>query len=92
MEIVGVLDNSQPPMRKVVQGRKRIDLDMDLSVMTSQLRKAQDALMQYNIWFTGLAALALETKINNLKQARVSLVTLKRGQPLSHFEHCACKQ
>jgi len=65
--------------KEVVQGRRRMDLDMYLSVMDSELRKAKDALTQYNTWSTDPAALALRTKIDNLQQARISLVTLKRG-------------
>ena len=66
--------------KEVAQGRRRTDLDMYLSVMDSELRKAEDdALTQYNTWSTDPAALALRTKIDNLQQARVSLVTLKRG-------------
>ena len=65
--------------KEVAQGRRRTDLDMYLSVMDSELRKAEDALTQYNTWSTDPAALALRTKINNLQQARVSLITLKRG-------------
>ena len=66
-------------MKEVMQGRRRTDMDIYLSVMDSELRKAEDALTQYNMWSTDPAALALRTKINNLQQARVSLVTLKRG-------------
>jgi len=40
---------------------------MYLSVMDSKLRKAEDALMQYNMWSTDPAALALRTKIDNLQ-------------------------
>jgi len=52
---------------------------MYLLVMDSELRKAENVLTQYNTWSTDLAALVPRTKINNLQQARVSLVTLKRG-------------
>jgi len=65
--------------KEVAQGRRRTDLDMYLSVMDPELRKAEDALMQYNTWSTDPAALALRTKIDHLQQARVPLVTLKRG-------------
>jgi len=65
--------------KEVAQGRRRTDLDMYLSVMDSKLRKAEDALTRYNTWSTDPAALALRTKIDHLRQARVSLVTLKRG-------------
>ena len=60
---------------------------MYLLVIDSELRRAEDTLSQYNMWSTGLAALAMRTKINNLQQARVLLVTLKRGSSLSHFDH-----
>jgi len=53
---------------------------MYLSVMDSELRKAEDTLTQYNTWSTDKAAIALRTKIDNLQQARVSLIALKRGQ------------
>ena len=65
--------------KEVAQGRRRTDLDMYLSVMDPELRKAEDVLTQYNTWSTDPAALALRMKIDNLEQARVSLVTLKRG-------------
>jgi len=66
--------------KEVAQGRRRTDLDMYLSVMDSELRKAEDALTQYNTWSTDPAAIALRTKIDNLQQARASLVALKRGE------------
>ena len=66
--------------KEVAQGRRRTDLDMYLSVMDSELRKAKDVLTQYNTWSTNPAAITLRTKINNLQQARVLLVTLKRGE------------
>jgi hypothetical protein len=40
--------------------------------MDPELRKAEDALTQYSTWSTDPAAIALKTKINNLRQARVS--------------------
>jgi len=65
--------------KEVVQGRRRTDLDAYLSMMDSELRKAEDALTQYNTLSTDPAALALRTKIDNLQQARTSLVALKGG-------------
>ena len=64
----------------VAKGRRRTDLDMYLAVMDSELRKAEDALTQYNTWSTDPAAIALRTKIDNLQQDRVSLVAIKRGE------------
>jgi len=66
--------------KEVAQGRRRSELDMYLSVMDLELRKAEDALTQYNTWSTDPAAIALRTKIDNLQQARVSLLALKRGE------------
>ena len=65
--------------KEVAQGRRRTDLDMYLSVMDGELRNTEDALTQYNTWSTDPAAIALRTKTDNLQQARVSLVALKRG-------------
>ena len=39
-------------MKEVMQGRRRTDMDIYLSVMDSELRKAEDALTQYNMWST----------------------------------------
>ena len=66
--------------KDVAQGRRRSDLDIYLPEMDQELRKAEDALTQYNTWSTNPAAIALRTRINDLQQARVSLVTLKRGE------------
>jgi len=52
--------------KEAAQGRRRTDLDMYLSVMDSELRKAEDALTQYNTQSTDPAAIALRTKIDNL--------------------------
>ena len=41
---------------------------MYLSVMDSELRKAEDALTRYNMWSTDPAAIALRAKIDNLRR------------------------
>ena len=66
--------------KEVAQGRRRLDLDMYLLVMDQELRKAEDVLAQYNTWSTDPVAITLQTKINNLQQARVSSVSLNRGE------------
>ena len=48
--------------------------------MDSELRKAKEALSQYNTWSTDPTVIVLRTKIINLQQGRVSLVALKRGE------------
>ena len=63
--------------KEVAQGKRKTDLDMYLSVMDSELRKAEDALKQYNTWSTDPTATDLRTKIDNLQHARAALVALK---------------
>ena len=74
-----VRDQLETVTREVAQSRRRTDLDMYLSVMDGELRKAEDGLAHYTTWSTDPAAVALRTKIDNLQQARVSLVSLRRG-------------
>jgi len=71
-----VREQLETVMKEVTQGRT--DLDMYLSVMGSELRKAEDALTQYNTLSTDPAAIALRMKINDLEQASVSW-SLSRG-------------
>ena len=73
---------------EVAQGR-RSNLDMHLSVMSSELRKSEDALTQYKTWSTCPAAIALRMKIDDLQHARISLVALKRGKVRSQLS-CVC--
>ena len=65
--------------KEVAQDSRRTDLDVYLSVMDSELKKAEDALTRHNAWSTDPAAVLLRTKIDNLQQARGALLTLKRG-------------
>ena len=74
-----VREQLETSTKEVAQGRRRTDLEMYLSAMDSELMKAENALTQYNTWSTDPAAIALRTKIDNLQQARVTLVALKRG-------------
>ena len=59
------------------QGSRRADLDTCLLVMDSESKKAEDGLAKYSSWSTDPAAIALRTKVDNLRQARVALVALK---------------
>ena len=56
-----------------------MDLDLYLSTMDTELRKAEDALNQYETWTTDPPAIALRRKIGNLQQAKDSLAAIKRG-------------
>ena len=56
-----------------------MDLDMYLSTMDTELRKAEDALNQYEPWSTDPSAIALRKKIGNLRQTKDSLAAIRRG-------------
>jgi hypothetical protein len=61
---------------EAVQSR-RTDVEMHLSVMDSQLESAEEELDEYHVWAAGKVTVGLRTKIDNIKQARASLVALK---------------
>ena len=65
--------------KTVAQGTRRPDLDMYMSLMDSELAKAEDALGRYGTWSVDPAAVALRVKVNNLQEARAALLALKRG-------------
>ena len=59
---------------------KRLVLDTCLSVMDSESKKAEYTLKQYPTSSTDPAVIILRKKVDNLKEARASLLNLKRGQ------------
>ena len=63
--------------KEVAQGTKRANLDMYLSVIDSESKKAQDRLAEYGTLSTDPVAVALRTKVDNLRQARASLIAIK---------------
>jgi len=65
--------------KEFTQSSRKTDLDGCLSVMGSELRKAEDAMTQYDSWSINPAAIALRTKIDDLRQARVALAALMGG-------------
>jgi hypothetical protein len=65
--------------KEIAQSRRRAELDMYLTVMDTEQKKAEDALAGYTSWSTDPAAIAQRTKIDNLQQARAALISLKRG-------------
>ena len=67
--------------REIAQGKRRTDLDTYLAMIGSELRKAEDALMQYKAWSTESDAIALRTKAENLRQAKFTLIGFKKGKP-----------
>ena len=64
--------------KEVAQGERRKDLDVYLSTIDSELRRAEEVLIRHDTRSTDPAAVALRTKIGNLQQAKSTLVSLKR--------------
>ena len=75
-----VREQLETATREASQGGKKADLNMYLSVMDSELAKAEDTLTRYTTWSIDPVAVALRTKIYNIQQARASLVSFKRGE------------
>ena len=73
-----ILKELEMVTKEFVRDERRENFDGYLSVMDSELRKAEDALTRYNRWATNPAAITLRKKIGNLLQARASLVALNR--------------
>ena len=65
--------------KEVAKGRSKMDLDMCLSTIDSELEKAKDTLTWYDMQPTDPGASTLWTKIKNLQEARASFITLSRG-------------
>jgi len=64
---------------EISQGRKRTVLNTCQSTIESELGKAERALKQYHPRHTDSGAVALRKKIENLEQAKVSLLAFKNG-------------
>ena len=65
--------------KDVAQGRRRSDLDRYLTTIESELRRAEEALTQYDTWSTDPDAINLRTEMENLQEAKSTLIALKRG-------------
>ena len=76
-----VREQLEAATKEVAQGRRKTDLDMYLSVIDSELRKAEEAFSRHNTLSTGPPAVTLMTKIENLKQTRVALAAFKSDKP-----------
>ena len=76
-----VQEQLEAATKEVAQGRRKTDLDMYLSVIDSESKKAKDALSQYNAQSIDPAAIALRKKIEDLRQSRVTLAALRGDQP-----------
>ena len=72
-----VKEKLEAATKEVVQGSRKTDLDMYLSVMDSELKKAEEGLKEHNTWSTDPAAIGLRKKIDCLKQAKEMLSSIK---------------
>lgn len=68
--ILEVRERLEARTKEVAQRERKADLDMCLSVIDSELTKAEDTLVSYP------TSAYIKTKIDNLRQAKVSLVVL----------------
>ena len=72
-----VREQLEAATKEVAQGRRKTDLDMYLSVMDSELKKAEEKLKEYNTWSTDPDAVGLRKKMDSLKQAKEMLCSIK---------------
>ena len=64
---------------EVAQGRRRMELDNYLTMIDSELKKAEEALTRYDTWSANPNAVALRTKIESLGEAKSTLISLRRS-------------
>ena len=72
-----VKEQLEAATKEVVQGSRKTDLDMYLSVVDAGLKNAEEKLKEYNTWSTDPAAIGLRKKIDCLKQAKEMLSFIK---------------
>ena len=74
-----VRDRLETVTKEVARGGRRIDLERCQKALESEFGKAEGALIQFSTWDTGPTSVALRKKIENLQQARTSLLALMRS-------------
>ena len=72
-----VREQLEAATRAVAQGTRKTDLDMYLSIIDAEAAKAEEALKAHNTWSTDAAAIALRKKIDNIKQSKEMLSSVK---------------
>ena len=72
-----VREQLEAATKELVQGNKRTYLDMYLSVVDAELKKAEEKLKGYDTWSTDPAPIELRKKIDCLKQAKEMLSSIK---------------
>ncbi|KAF9790540.1 hypothetical protein BJ322DRAFT_1037101, partial [Thelephora terrestris] len=78
-ELIPEVREQLEAVTKEVARSRRTDLDTYLSLMDSELAKAESALAKHTAWSVDPAAVALRTKIDNLRRAKVALLAVERG-------------
>lgn len=72
-----VREQLEAETRVVSQGNKKMDLDMYLSIIDVETRKAEEVLKAYNTWSTDSAVVVLREKADNTKQLKEVLSLAK---------------
>jgi len=72
-----VREQLEAATRSVAQGNRKTDLDMYLSIIDTEARKAEEVLKTHDTWSTDPAAIALRKKIDNIKQSKEMLSSVK---------------
>ena len=72
-----VREQLEAEMRVVSQGNKKMDLDMYLSIIDMETRKAEEVLKAYNTWSMDSAVVVLREKADNTKQLKEVLSLAK---------------
>ena len=65
--------------KDLAQGKGKADLDRYLTMIESELERAEEALTEYDTWSTDPDAINLRTEMENLQGAKSTLVALKQG-------------
>ena len=72
-----VREQLEAATRSVAQGSRKTDLDMYLSIIDAEASKAEEALKAHNTWSTDPAAISLRKKIDNIKQSKEMLSSVR---------------
>ena len=72
-----VREQLEAATRAVAQGDRKTDLDMYLSIIDAEAGKAEEALKACSTWSTDPIAISLRKKIDNIKQSKEMLSSVK---------------
>lgn len=74
--IPAVREQLEASTKELIRGSRKTDLDMYLSVVEAESKKAEGKLKEHNMWSTDSAATALRKKIDRLKQTKGMLSSI----------------